>query len=144
MGKLAKQARRRTQGGERGEVSDFTIPSDAVWETARQLAECQRELAEARAALDHLRANRDYWLTSCQQAQEHRDEANAQADEFEAEVVRLRAERDEARAALREFVAVWDYGDCDWLDADGFIDWSGYRDAADRHAAALTAARERT
>jgi len=48
----------------------------------------------------------------------------------------------EARAALREFVDVWDYGDCDWLDADGFIDWSGYRDAADRHAAALKVARE--
>jgi hypothetical protein len=37
-------------------TTETTIPTDAVWETARQLAECKQQLAEARAALNEVQA----------------------------------------------------------------------------------------
>jgi hypothetical protein len=55
-------------------VSDYIIPTDAVWETARQLAECHEKIIEIRKA----------WL-DCRE-----------------EYTELQQQLKEARAALRE------------------------------------------
>jgi multidrug resistance efflux pump len=56
---------------------------------------------KAEAEVERLRANRDFWHQACLQAQEHRDGANASNAVWEAETVKLRAEVEMLRAALK-------------------------------------------
>jgi chromosome segregation ATPase len=75
---------------------------------------------------DELKANRDDWMKTAQEAQQHRDGANAQIAEFEATVralqtllhetedrcMALRAERDALRRALHEIAEEWAGAEC--------------------------------
>jgi len=71
-----------------------TVPADFA-------ADLEREVTAAKAEVERLRANRDFWHQACLQAQEHRDGANASNAVWEAETVKLRAEVEMLRAALK-------------------------------------------
>jgi hypothetical protein len=58
----------------------------------RNWVEAEEEVTELKAEIKRLRTNRDDWMNYCQQAQEHRDGANAQLALTEAEIERLRAQ----------------------------------------------------
>lgn len=62
------------------------------------IRDVERELAA-------VKVNRDYWMKSCKEAQEHRDGANAQLAEFERELAATTIDRDNYEAkylAMRE------------------------------------------
>ena len=59
----------------------YTFAGDAADEIDRLNA----EIDELKVKVDHLKTNRDYWYESCQQAQDHRDGANAKLVSLEAE-----------------------------------------------------------
>lgn len=71
---------------------------------ARHLEEVEERLAAVTAERNKLRENRDDWMSSCQNAETHRDGANAQLAEYEKTLATVTAERDalliELRAAL--------------------------------------------
>jgi len=57
-------------------------------------------IREQDAEIERLRASRDDWMNACNQAQEHRDGANAQLTIFESENLQLRNELERLRGLI--------------------------------------------
>ena len=86
----------RAQNGQLADAVD-RLQDDVANRTSERVRELMAERYALRAEVlrlrwerDALKENRDYWMEACQQAQTHRDGANAQLVIAESEVERLR------------------------------------------------------